>query len=136
MKRAAVAKSPASPVESRVASSDMSGEPARYGAGHWRWQRLSAVALIPLTAWFVPSIISHIDGGYHAVAAWIGEPWVAAGLIAYLLFAFFHAELGLSVIIEDYVAAPRARRIALLAVKVLTVVAGLIAIIAVLRVAL
>ncbi|MDT0635846.1 succinate dehydrogenase, hydrophobic membrane anchor protein [Spectribacter hydrogenoxidans] len=76
---------------------------AKHGVGHWRVQRLSAVALVPLTFWFVASLATHTGSGYDAAIAWIGSPLVAVLLSLYLAVAFYHSQLGLQVIVEDYV---------------------------------
>ena len=76
---------------------------AKEGVQHWWVQRLTAVALIPLSLWFVASII-HLAGADHAAAAaWLAAP-VPLGLMILLIVAtFWHVQLGLQVVIEDYV---------------------------------
>ena len=76
---------------------------AKEGTHHWWAQRLTALALIPLTIWFVISLIS-LSGADHAEAsAWIGSLWPAALLILTIVMTFHHGQLGLQVVIEDYV---------------------------------
>lgn len=106
------------------------------GSHHWWLQRMSALALIPLSFWFVFSMINHIGDSHESAIAWVSQPWVALLLVLYLLFLFFHAQLGMQVVIEDYVHSQTAKFIALMVVKGLTVVAGLAAVFAVLRLAL
>lgn len=74
-----------------------------HGSGHWWLQRVSALALIPLSLWFVFSVIGHIGDDQQTLVAWIAKPGVALALILYAIFMFFHAQLGLQVVIEDYV---------------------------------
>lgn len=76
---------------------------AKKGIGAWWGQRVSAVALVPLTLWFVASIISHIGSDYATFAAWLRSPFVAILMILMLLALFYHTALGLQVVIEDYV---------------------------------
>lgn len=64
---------------------------------------MSAVALIPLGLWFTFSVINHIGDDHSAVANWVGTPSVAVLLTLFLAFMFYHAHLGLQVVIEDYV---------------------------------
>lgn len=76
---------------------------AKEGVHHWWMQRLSAIALVPLALWFVAALIAHTGAGYHAVSAWLSSP-VVFGLMVLLVSAtFYHAALGLQVIIEDYI---------------------------------
>lgn len=76
---------------------------AKEGVHHWWVQRVTAVALIPLTLWFVVSVILLAGAGHGEIVAWLSSP-VSAGLMILLLIAtFWHAALGLQVVIEDYV---------------------------------
>ena len=105
---------------------------AKDGTGHWWAQRLTALALIPLTIWFVASLVSLAGADHAAMAAWMGNP-VSAGLMILLVIAtFYHAALGLQVVIEDYVHGEGAKMAALIAVKGLCVVLGLTGVLAVL----
>ena len=105
---------------------------AKDGTGHWWAQRLTALALIPLTIWFVASLVSLAGADHAAMAAWMGNP-VSAGLMILLVIAtFYHAALGLQVVIEDYVHGEGAKMAALIVVKGLCVVLGLTAVLAVL----
>ncbi|MDD9856881.1 MAG: succinate dehydrogenase, hydrophobic membrane anchor protein [Gammaproteobacteria bacterium] len=112
---------------------------AAAGAGkasrHWWLQRISALALIPLTLWFVFTILGHVGDSHRAAAAWVARPGVAAALIAYLAVMFYHAQLGLQVIVEDYVSAQKARDMTLLATRVVNSLAGAAAVGAVLYIA-
>ena len=66
-------------------------------------QRVTAVALAPLTLWFVASIIAHAGSDYPVFIAWLRTPFVAGGMILLLIALFHHTALGLQVVIEDYV---------------------------------
>jgi succinate dehydrogenase / fumarate reductase membrane anchor subunit len=76
---------------------------AKEGVHHWWMQRVSAVALVPLTLWFVIGVIAHIDAGHAAMKAWMASPLSAALMIAFVAMAFHHGQLGIQVVIEDYV---------------------------------
>ncbi len=76
---------------------------AREGVGHWWAQRLTAMALVPLTGWFAVSAATLAGADHATVAAWIGSPVVAGLLILLVLATMYHAYLGLQVVIEDYV---------------------------------
>ena len=76
---------------------------AKAGVEHWWLQRLTAVALVPLTLWFVIAIIRLAGADIETVRDWIGSPLPAILLVLFLLAIFWHASLGLQVVIEDYV---------------------------------
>lgn len=86
---------------------------AQSGVDHWWRQRLTAAALVPLTLWFVVAVASHAGGGYEAVLAWLSEPVPAVALGLYLAAAFYHSQLGIQVVVEDYVHLPSAKIILL-----------------------
>jgi succinate dehydrogenase / fumarate reductase membrane anchor subunit len=76
---------------------------AREGVERWWMERLSAVALIPLTLWFIASIIAHTGSDYTTFIAWLRAPLVSILMILLLIALFHHTALGLQVVIEDYV---------------------------------
>lgn len=76
---------------------------AHDGVGHWWGQRLSAVALVPLTLWFVVAVASRAGAGHEAVLAWLSSPPVAVAMVLYLAALFYHSQLGIRVVVEDYV---------------------------------
>ena len=76
---------------------------AKEGVGPWWAERVSAVALVPLTLWFAASIIAHIRSDYATVIVWLKMPLTAVLMILLLIALFYHTALGLQVVIEDYV---------------------------------
>jgi len=76
---------------------------AKEGVEHWWMERVSAVALVPLTLWFVASIIAHTGSDYATFIAWLRAPLVSILMILLLIALFYHTALGLQVVIEDYV---------------------------------
>ena len=76
---------------------------AKEGVVHWWHERVSAVALIPLTLWFFASMIEHSGSDYTAFIAWLRTPFSALMMVLLLIALFHHAALGLQVIVEDYV---------------------------------
>lgn len=76
---------------------------ARRGTGAWRAERLTAIALVPLTLWLVASLVALGGAGRAAFVAWLGRPLPALLTILLLILAFRHTALGLQVVIEDYV---------------------------------
>jgi succinate dehydrogenase / fumarate reductase membrane anchor subunit len=76
---------------------------AKEGVEHWWAQRLTAIALIPLTLWFVSAVIGLAGADLETVQSWVSLPLAAILLILLLIATFYHAFLGLRVVIEDYV---------------------------------
>lgn len=76
------------------------------GAGatrHWRNQRLSAIALVPLGLWFLSGLLSLPDLGHATVAAWLSRPQAALPMLAFGWCALWHSAQGVQVVIDDYV---------------------------------
>jgi succinate dehydrogenase / fumarate reductase membrane anchor subunit len=76
---------------------------AKDGVEHWWMERVSAVALVPLTLWFVASIIAHTGNDYATFIVWLRTPLASILMILLLIALFYHTALGLQVVIEDYV---------------------------------
>ena len=108
---------------------------AKEGVQHWWAQRLTAIALVPLTIWFVAGVVGMSGASHAEAAAWIGHPLNATLMILALGLTFHHAQLGLQVVIEDYVHAEGAKLILLITVKLLALALALAGILAVLRLA-
>jgi succinate dehydrogenase / fumarate reductase membrane anchor subunit len=109
---------------------------AKDGVHHWWVQRLTAVALVPLAIWFVVSLLSLPTLSYPAVSAWMGQAWTAVLLILFVLSAAWHSQLGVRVVIEDYVHGRGMRTVALALVTYLHVLAAAAGVFAVIKVAL
>lgn len=108
---------------------------AREGAHHWWWQRLTALALVPLLLWLVGSFVALTGADYATMRAWVARPGVTVGLVVLLIALFYHAQLGLQVILEDYVDAEGLRLASLVAVRFACLLLGLLGVISVLRIA-
>ena len=108
---------------------------AHAGTAHWWAQRLTAVALVPLSLWFIFAVL-HLGGEPRAyVAHWAANP-INAGLLAALVIAtFHHAQLGLQVVVEDYVHRDATRMAVLLLIKGAAALLALISLYAVLKLA-
>jgi succinate dehydrogenase / fumarate reductase membrane anchor subunit len=108
---------------------------AKNGAHHWYIQRVTAVALVVLGAWFVAALIS-LGGVSHAnVVGWLASPLSSTLTVLLVVTAAYHALLGLQVVIEDYVSDHGTRMAVLLVVNFALVVAAVIGVLAVLRIA-
>ena len=109
---------------------------AKEGVDHWWLQRLTAIALVPLTLWFVAAVIGLAGAGWEEFVGWVSEPVSAVLLILLLVATFYHSALGLQVVIEDYVGNEAARLTLLIFVKLASVVLAALAVFAVLKLAL
>ena len=76
---------------------------AKEGVEHWWAQRISALALVPLTLWFVIAIIGLVGADRALFVDWVRHPVPAILLVLLLVATFYHGALGLQVVIEDYV---------------------------------
>ena len=109
---------------------------AQYGLSHWWAQRLTAAALALLSIWFVITVLYLLHADYTTARAVVAKPWNALLLIAFVLSMFWHAVLGLQVVIEDYVHTRWKEVVLLVLIKFLAVLGALASVLAVLRIAL
>ena len=107
---------------------------ARDGLHHWWAQRLTAIALIPLVVWFAISLVMLSGADYAVVRAWIGSPLVMMLLVLTISVGLHHAQLGMQVVIEDYVGGDGWKLALIVMVKFIAVLFGLGAIVAILRI--
>ena len=109
---------------------------AKEGSHHWWIQRLTAIALIPLSIWFICCLVCISDADYQAAVDWISNPISTVLLIIFLAALYYHAYLGVQVVIEDYIESEWQKITALILVKFLALFTGLVSIFAVLKVSL
>ena len=76
---------------------------AKSGIHHWWAQRLTAVALVPLTLWFVVAIVGLTGADHTTAVAWLRSPLNAILMLLLIVASFHHMQLGIQVVIEDYV---------------------------------
>ena len=108
---------------------------ARGGSAHWYVQRVTAIALVLLGLWFFLSLACLGGASYDRVAGWLASPFNATLALLLVAVAAWHAALGLQVVIEDYVADEGRRTAVLIVVKFALVVAAVVGVVSVLRVA-
>ena len=108
---------------------------AKEGVHHWWIQRLTSVALVPLTVWFVVSLLFLPSYDYTTVAAWMGQLWTAVFLILLVLTAAWHSQLGVRVVVEDYVHGSGMKTLTLALVTFFHVVVAVAGVLAILKVA-
>ena len=88
---------------------------AEGGTRHWKMQRLTAIALVPLGIWLAVSIALLGSAEYNVVMRWASHPVVTTMLILTFCALFFHLKLGMQVIIEDYIRSPQLKSCFLIA---------------------
>ena len=88
--------------------------------GHWKYQRYSAILLFFISLWLSISIICLSNYGYNQIISWIRSPSSYLLLIVFFATSFFHARLGLQVVLEDYVSNELLRNNLILVVKYLS----------------
>ena len=111
---------------------------AHSGVHHWWMQRLTALALVPLSVWFVFSLLAlrHVRDGqsYDNVRAWVAQPASVLLLTLLVLIGAWHSRLGVQVVIEDYVTDRGSRTLALILSNFLHVLVAAAGVLAILRV--
>lgn len=107
---------------------------AHDGVHHWWLLRLTSLALIPLGVWFIASlmIVAQFDDPFR-VADWFSSPFHAGAMVLLVIATFWHAKLGLQVVIEDYVGCPWKKYALLIANNFFCIAAAVISVIAILR---
>lgn len=75
----------------------------RHGAGEWTAERLSALILVPLTVWGLWGASEIAGGGYEGAVAWLAQPWNAAILGLAWIATLWHMNMGLKVVVDDYI---------------------------------
>ena len=89
---------------------------AKDGVRHWWSQRLTSIALVPLSVWFVVSLLALPSLDHATVVSWMAQGWTALLLTIFVLVASWHSQLGVRVVIEDYVHGPGTKTLTLVLV--------------------
>lgn len=108
---------------------------AKSGAHHWLVERVTALAAVPLTLWFIWSIVQMTSFDHAAVSAWLGAPVNAFLMILSIVMIFYHAALGCQVIAEDYIGNHAVKLFNIACVYLILFAAGLACTIAILKIA-
>ncbi|MEO7478361.1 MAG: succinate dehydrogenase, hydrophobic membrane anchor protein [Lysobacteraceae bacterium] len=107
----------------------------RKGARGWLLERATAIALVPLTVWFVAALIAHTGSDHAALIAWLRSPLNALLMTLLLIVMFWHTALGLGVVIKDYVHAIHQQTLALIAMRAVCLICAAAGIVAVAHIA-
>jgi len=106
---------------------------AKEGTTHFWRQRLTALLLIPLVLWIGFSLAA-LPVDHATLVGWIQQPWVSVALVLLVMVTFYHAQLGLQVVIEDYVSSHARRTVILLLSNLSCLLLGTIGVISVLKI--
>jgi len=107
---------------------------AHDGTSHFWHQRLTSLLLVPLVLWIGFSLAA-LPMDHDALVTWIRQPLVTVGLVLLIVAVFYHAQLGLQVVIEDYISSHARRTVVLLVSNLLCLLYGTIGVVSVLKIA-
>jgi succinate dehydrogenase / fumarate reductase membrane anchor subunit len=108
---------------------------AKDGTGHWWGQRVSAVALLVLGSWFLIGLLQLTDFNYAEVQQWLNRPSTAVLMLLLVASIAWHSDLGVQVVIEDYVHQPLLKVASIVVVRFLHVLFAAASMFAILRIA-
>lgn len=109
---------------------------ARSGVHHWIVQRITAISNMLLGLWFVASVICMADATYVEIIGWLNAPVNAVLMILFVVSVFYHAMLGLQVVIEDYVHCEAFKIAKLVGMKLVFIALAVACVFSVLKIAL
>lgn len=107
---------------------------AGQGTGHWWYQRLTAIALVPLTLWIMISVVRISLMDHAAITEWMSAPLNTILLLLFIPTVFYHAQLGIQVVIEDYIDPEWQKISCIILVKFLALIGVVGSVLAVLKV--
>ncbi|MDT4288291.1 succinate dehydrogenase, hydrophobic membrane anchor protein [Methylomonas sp. MO1] len=101
------------------------------GSGHFWYQRVTAVALVPLSIWLIVLLNKALNAPYADTVDWLSSPINTLAIIAWTVAVVYHAALGVQVVIEDYVSTIPVRHLAIRATNLIFLVLGVAALLAI-----
>lgn len=107
---------------------------AKSGTHHWIMQRLTAIALIPLSVWLIFSLITIENMNYQSAIIWMKSPTGAIPMLFFIIALFHHLQLGLQIVIEDYITCKVFKISSLIVLKLVSFSTGIVAIVTVLKI--
>jgi succinate dehydrogenase / fumarate reductase membrane anchor subunit len=108
---------------------------AKDGTHHWWAQRMTSLALVPLSLWFVARLVQHTGAAREDIVGWLSHPVDAALMLLMIAAVFHHAHLGIQVVIEDYVAPEAAKLASIIVVRAVCAFLGVVCAVSVLKIA-
>ena len=107
---------------------------AKGGTEHFWMQRVSALALIPLVIWFCLSLAFLPNANFETIVTWLNSPFNAVLMVVTLIAGFYHAALGMQVVLEDYISNHNTRIIAIIVTNLLLFFFGALGVFSVLKI--
>ena len=103
-------------------------------SGHWLYQRVTAVALVPLAFWLIIFLDKALNAPYANTLVWLSTPINAVAMVAWTLAVIYHAALGVQVVLEDYVSTIAIRKLSIRASNLVFTCLGFAALFAIIRI--
>ena len=107
---------------------------AKEGTHHFWYQRVTALVLVPLTIWIMTTIVMMTATDYETVRIWIQSPLNSLLLLFFIIALFFHAQLGVQVVIEDYIHSEWQKISCIILIKFLAILAGMASALAIIKI--
>ncbi len=107
---------------------------AKTGTGHWWLQRVTAVALIPLSFWLISLLDMTMNASFVETVAWLSSPLNTICVVFWVLAVFYHSALGIQIVIEDYVSTEWLKIVSVWAIKLVFMFLVLATLIAIFRI--
>ncbi len=107
---------------------------AKEGTAHWWAQRLTAIALVPLGLWAAYAAIGQVGADLAAFRAWLAAPWNTLLMVLFVGAMFYHLQLGLQVVVEDYVHGEKVKVTTLILIKLGAIFLGVSSLLAIFQV--
>lgn len=105
------------------------------GTGHFWRERVTAVALAPLSIWFLYAVLGLAGTSEVTALQFLAHPWNALLMAAFVSFSLYHAALGLQVVVDDYIHAAGAKLFLLLGIRAALLTCWLVSLFAIIRIA-
>ncbi|MCX7279971.1 MAG: succinate dehydrogenase, hydrophobic membrane anchor protein [Alphaproteobacteria bacterium] len=105
------------------------------GTGHFWHERVTSVALIPLTLWFGYVMLGLAGTSEVTALQFLAHPWNAILMGAFVAFSLWHAYLGLQVVVDDYIHTPGTKIFLMLAIRFSVIAITVTCIFAIARIA-
>ena len=105
------------------------------GTGHFWRERLTSAALIPLSLWFAYAVLGLVGTNEVVIVSFLAHPWNAILMGLFVVISFYHLNLGMQQIYDDYVHTPGMKLFLRLVTTVVWIIASLIAVFALVRIA-
>jgi succinate dehydrogenase / fumarate reductase membrane anchor subunit len=107
---------------------------AKEGTHHFWYQRVTALFLVPLTIWIMTALVMMTATDYESIRLWIQSPINALLLLFFIIALFFHAQLGVQVVIEDYIHSEWQKFSCIILIKFLAILAGMASALAIIKI--